>query len=419
MVTCHLIYGLKYYTINTVMRYHMIYKKGIEKPFYGTIWNKMPAHINDPEKLLEITTDSDNDWDFKQILTWQLNDLPLTQKFIDAYIKLGQHSSRWQVWGGEENQSDERPPGYKWGLNRDVWWTYEKRIDIYKANTIQDFLDSRTKMNELIDHLGIDSKLKLNDKEITDHRIDSLNRLHEIFEEELVEGYKGVADKTQAYKDYAPYARAWEAVNYIVHMNEKCQGMDHIHDDYIRDYMKANDIGYDFEKLLDDTFEYNTTFATHYIPPGDIIKLYQDYDMVDEDYEHFTLEKNGQDLFLDFGTVGKDLYSCSTTNDIQLASEERQVSQQITYNTWVHYNWETRDHKKSLDTYNKWIAENNIKDNIDLSQPKFTPGRHPLSNELISHPDMKDPKIFYNNIVKRTPIIDGFVITDDNNKSIL
>ena len=64
------------------MRYHVIYKKGIEKPFYGTIWNDLPSHINNPDKLLKITTQSDNDWDYKNILTWQLNELPLTQKFI-------------------------------------------------------------------------------------------------------------------------------------------------------------------------------------------------------------------------------------------------------------------------------------------------------------------------------------------------
>ena len=120
-------------------------------------------------------------------------------------------------------------------------------------------------------------------------------------------------------------------------------------------------------------------------------------------------------MLLDFGTVGKDLYSCSSTNDIELAGEKRLLSQQITYNPWVAYNFETVDKQESLDKYNKWIKKNNI----EYKEAKFTPGRHIVSSELISHPNIKDPLTFYNNIIKRTPIIEGFVITDDNNKSIL
>ena len=90
------------------MRYHVIYKKGIEKPFYGTIWNDLPKHINNPDKLLKITTQSDNDWDYKNILTWQLNDLPLTQKFIEVYKQISSHSAQFERWGGTKNQNDEK-----------------------------------------------------------------------------------------------------------------------------------------------------------------------------------------------------------------------------------------------------------------------------------------------------------------------
>ena len=61
--------------------------------------------------------------------------------------------------------------------------------------------------------------------------------------------------------------------------------------------------------------------------------------------------------------------------------------------------------KIKLDEYNKWIRDNNIDKNIDLTQAKFTPGRHPLSTEFISHPHIKDPKTFYNEIIKITPLI--------------
>ena len=372
-----MIYGSKNYNINTVMRYHVIYKKGIEKPFYGTIWNDLPKHINNPDKLLKITTQSDNDWDYKNILTWQLNDLPLTQKFIEAYRQVASHSAQFEKWGGTKNQNNETPPGYNWGVGREVWWLYRLRLDIYKSNNAQDFLDSRKKMDELIEYLDIDPSFK-----------DNLNMLHYIFEQELPKVLDKHGRKELSFKEMEPIKNAWEAVNYIVHM---------------------------LERGISRDFIYQTTLAFQYIPPGEEINNFREWDMVDEDYKHFTTERNGQDLLLDFGTVGKDLYSCSSTNDIELAKEKRELSQQTTYNPWVAYNFETIDEQETLDKYNKWIKENNI----TYTEAKFIPGRHILSSELISHPNIKDPKTFYNNIIKRTPIIEGFVITDDNNKSIL
>ena len=404
MVTYHLIYGLIYYTINTVMRYHVIYKKGIEKPFYGTIWNDLPRHINDPNTLLKIITKSDNDSDYKNILTWQLNDLPLTRKFISAYGQVASHSAQFERWGGTKNQNNERPPGYNWGIGREVWWLYRMRLDIYKSNCVEDFLASRKKMNELIDYLDIDPSLKLNEKEIFDGRIDNLNKLHYIFEQELPKVQERHGRKELSFREMEPIKNAWEAVNYIVHMNEKTQ-------DTPKDILTTNQLN----ELLQEYFVYQTTLAFQYIPPGAEINDFREWHMQDHDYKHFTTERNGQDLLLDFGTVGKDLYSCSSTNDIELAKEKRLLSQQITYNPWVAYNFETVDKQESLDKYNKWIKDNNI----NYTEAKFTPGRHILSSELISHPNIKDPVTFYNNIIKRTPIIEGFVITDDNNKSIL
>ena len=387
------------------MRYHVIYKKGIEKPFYGTIWNDLPRHINNPDTLLKITTESDNDWDYKNILTWQLNDLPLTEKFIKVYRQISSHSAQFERWGGTKNQNDERPPGYHWGVGRDDWFGYRMRLDIYKSNSVQGFLDSRTKMNELIDYLDIDPSLKLNDEDLYDIDIEVLNELHLIFEQELPKAHNRVSAKEITIKELQPIKNAWEAVNYIVHMNEKTQK-------FTEDHALER-----IDELLAEHFIYSTTLGVQYIPPGDEINKFREWDMVDEDYEHFTTGRNGQNLVLDFGTIGKDLYSCSQTNDIALASQERLLSQQITYNPWVGYEWQQKEIK--LDEYNKWIRDNNIDKNIDLTQAKFTPGRHPLSTEFISHPHIKDPKTFYNEIIKITPLIDGWCITDDNNQKVL
>ena len=68
----------------------------------------------------EITTTSDNDWDYKNIITWQLNDLPLTGKFIDFYKTIGNHAKRFTPWGGEENPNNVRPPGFNTKINREI-----------------------------------------------------------------------------------------------------------------------------------------------------------------------------------------------------------------------------------------------------------------------------------------------------------
>ena len=386
------------------MRYHIIYKKGTVKPFYGTQWTKCPTYINDSNKLLEITTISDNDPDYKNIITWQLNDLPLTRKFIDFYKTINNHAKRFKPWGGEEIPGDLKPPGFKIGTGRQIWYSYRYRLELFKSNLVQDFLDSRVKMNELIDYLNIDPNLKLNTTSIFGE-IDKLNRLHEIFEKEVISSWRRFHRKEITKEQHNPINEAWEAVNYIVHMNEKTQALIPGQPDEI------------YNEILSETFQYATTLATEYIPPGELQRNFWNFPLHDEDYKHFTLKRTGQDLFLDYGTVGKDLVACYVTNDVELASEEEKLSQQITYNPWVMYEWQQNEIK--LDEYNKWIKDNNIDKNVDLTQAKFTPGRHPLSTECISHPHIKDPKSFYNEIIKITPILDGWCITDDNNQKVL
>ena len=379
------------------MKYHVIYKEGKEEPFYGTQWQEVPWSINDPEELLKYRED-------RNVLTWRLNDLPLTEKFIEAYKKIATHSSQFSAYGGDKVAQDERPPGYPWTY-RDIWWEYKLRLDIYKSNTIEDFLASRVKMNELIDYMGLDLNLKLNTRDIYDARLQNLNALHECFENGLQAGYDAVGRGEMTAKHFEHFQHNWEAINYIVHMNEKCQGFGEESLERIQ------------EKIMDD-FVYCTTLAPHYIPAGDHINEYKNWKLTPEDYEHFTLQRNGQELLLDYGTTGKDLYISSVTNDIELAKGNK-TSQQIHYNPWVMYEFHTQDHNQALNQYEKWISKNNIANNIDLSLPEYTPGRHVLSEELISHRHIKDPITFYNEIVKRTPVIEGFIITDENNKSIL
>ena len=389
------------YTINTNMRYHIIYKKGHQAPFYGTQWTKCPEYVNDSNKLLEITTISDNDWDYKNIITWQLNDLPLTRKFIDFCKTIGKHSNRFTPWGGEENPGDLRPPGFNVGINRDVWYAYRYRLELFKSNNVQEFLDSRVKMNELIDFLNIDPNLKLNTTSIFED-VNKLNRLHEIFEEQVILEWEKLSRKEITRAEHTIINEGWEAVNYIVHLNER------VH------HLEPGNTIESYNNILSEDFNYTSTFACDYIPPGALHKDFNHWPMQDEDYKDFTIERTGQDLLLDYGTVGKDLLACYTTNDIELASEERKLSQQTTYNPWVLFEWQKTS--IDLDDYYKWIKDNNLN---HYTSPKYTPGRHRLSSECVSHPHIKDAKTFYDEIIRVTPLIDGWCITDDNNQKVL
>ena len=60
------------------MRLHVIYKKGKAQTYKSNV-TPWPKNFLDPEALL---AEPDTN-----IITWQLNDLPLTKKFIDNFIK--------------------------------------------------------------------------------------------------------------------------------------------------------------------------------------------------------------------------------------------------------------------------------------------------------------------------------------------
>ena len=145
----------------------------------------------------------------------------------------------------------------------------------------------------------------------------------------------------------------------------------------------------------------------------------EDFLLEPDDYKYFTLARPKGALTLDFGTVGKDLFTCSVTDDIELV-HKNMISQQFELNPWVQFDWFPCSEKEWDDQmvlYNGWIEENNVADYLDLSQPKFNPGRHQLGH-CISH-DFSHPEEFVDKIISQTPKINSFFITDDDNQSIL
>jgi hypothetical protein len=96
------------------------------------------------------------------------------------------------------------------------------------------------------------------------------------------------------------------------------------------------------------------------------------------------------------------------------------VSPQWELKPWVSYLWTNRDREsadKFKQEYENWLTKNNVANYIDLSNPKYTPGRHPLG-ECISH-DFQNPQEFINAIVNNTPKIRSYFLTDDDGNGIV
>ena len=145
--------------------YHVIYESGFVDYYGSNVSSEFYWHYT-PNKLLNEER--------TQVLTFELNDLLLTTKFIKAYKN--------KVWHATYD--------YKIRGNKGA---FEMISDVYRGLTKDWILESRTEMNDIINffnahpvsiELGYSfpEELKLNDTDLNDMRIPSLNRLHELFE---------------------------------------------------------------------------------------------------------------------------------------------------------------------------------------------------------------------------------------------
>ena len=320
------------------------------------------------------------------IITWELNDLPLTNKFVELY-KTRMHSAI--LW--HEAKREE--------------FYFNFIYDVYRNLTESSVLESRQEMNRIIEFLNasddtwftIPTDLKLNEVDLVDTRLKNLNELHDHFETRMEE----LEEMTMSGKVKPEVSSLlWDklqSVNLLVHFNEKLGNNESL--DYTKGIISEQE-SY-FTSLKFDSPTHSDTF----LEPAD--------------YKHFTMQRDYGPLMLDFGTVGKDLLTCSVTDDIELV-HKNMVSQQIELNPWVSYDWtkcSEAEWQDAMKLYNDWIETNNVGNYLDLELKKYTPGRHQLGN-CISH-DFKTPGEFVDAIIKQTPKINSFFITDDQNKTIL
>lgn len=358
-------------------RYHVVYDEG---------WVNYTGSNVSTDKFFELEPQEVMEQGNRQTVTWELNDLPLTKKFIKAY-KDKMYAIMW----------DEV---VRHNFNR-----WRMIADIYKGLTTVDVMSSRIEMNNIIEWLNTDfrdqiwfdipAELKLNTEDLFDKRDKNLNELHDIFETRMIEMDSKVARDEFNMDNYQILWEKLQSINLLVHYNERLGNEGSIED------IDTADPSY-FTSLKFD------------VPQRTCIPL------VGEDYKHFTGERPAGALTLDFGTVGKDLFTCSVTNDPELVYKGM-ISQQWELNPWVQYDWCSCTHEEwytdQMALYDQFIQENNIGDHLDLSDPKYTPGRHQLG-ECISH-NFKKPANFITEIIEKTPKIVAFFITDENNNSIL
>jgi len=353
------------------MRYHIVYEPGFVN-YTGSNVGKDKFWLKDPTELL--TQPNTN------VVTWELNNLPLTLKFIDLYKERMTQVIRKHKLGYRD-------------------YNFNFIYDVYQSRNEKTILASRIEMNNIIDFLNnyehswftIPQELKLNEADIDDQRIKNLNELHDIFETEMEVLQSKLNEGSIEYEVSDLFWHKLQSINLIVHFNEKTF-------------------------VQDDEADDRTTYFTSL--KFDVPKE-EDFLLTPEDYKYFTLVRPEGSLTLDFGTVGKDLFTCSVTDDIELVHKDM-VSQQFELNPWVQFDWFPCSEKEWDDQmvlYNDWIEENNVADYLDLSQPKFNPGRHQLGH-CISH-DFSHPEEFVDTIISQTPKINSFFITDDDNQNIL
>ena len=360
----------------TKYRYHVVYESGFVNYTGSNVDDHYFNHL-EPNDIM-------NTPGF-QTLTWELNDLPLTQKFIDAY-KQKNYQVAYDLFVRKRKRS------------------WRAVTDIYKGLTAESVLESRTEMNNIIEYLNtefqdkiwftIPSELKLNDQDLYDKRDKNLNELHDHFETRMIELE---SKRSRGEIDLADANILWEklqSINLIVHFNERLGNENNI------------------DELEHAEESYFTTIKFD-VPTRSTILLEPD------DYKDFTMVRPAGSLMLDFGTVGKDLFTCSVTNDAELVYKNM-ISQQWELNPWVQYDWASCSEKEwddQMQLYNAWIDEYKIADYLDLTDPKYTPGRHQLG-DCISH-NFTNASQFIDEIISKTPKIHAFFITDENNISIL
>lgn len=314
-----------------------------------------------------------------QILTYTLNELPLTLKFIEY----------WQIYRKAVIKGFNGP--YQ-----------EYNINYYPGMTQDLAIRAKKEMNETISKLKnhdieVDNRLVLNES-LLDREIEKLNELHLIFENELI--------KRQKIQEGDP---SYRVLNSEVH--------------YLLE--KVNNLVHFLEGLTKEVRDKNPSnrFFMSVRPTRGILlrSKVQYYKLQDEDYRDF-VRPIGGDLVCDFATVGKDLWNCSMSNDMNLI-QKNEVKQQEYLTDFIFLNFKenyanedkVRQRTNFKDHYN-WCKKNQVYRYLDYTAPRYNPGRHILGsidNKLCTG------NYFYEHILSKTPAFLGYYLSDDSGNPLV
>lgn len=295
-----------------------------------------------------------------KILSYILNDLPLTRKLVNFIPIYGQNQKTFL-------DSEEYPFQTNY---------YPSPNDAYLKQAREEMNQT---ISELVD-LGYPDSLYNLELSGDDQEQEKLNQLHFFFESEVIK-----IDEFS--ENYDLKRHALERINNLVHFIEPNERM-------------WSDFGFVIRKGL-------------FYEDSGFVKLSP------ADYEYFRNPQGGE-LVCDFSTIGKDLQSCYITNDIELI-KNKQVKQQeyLTDYLFLLFNSSDMEQTKSIDQlrepFYKWCEENNVGDYIDYKQPMYNPGRHILGS---SDDNIITSEDFYENIFSTHPFCLGWVLCDDDGNII-
>jgi hypothetical protein len=291
------------------------------------------------------------------VLSYTLNDLPLTKKFVNY----------WQQYTNQ-----------RIGQRDNFFYHY----NYYPNVTVETLTAARKDMNAVIDELNtlgvyIDPALKLSETVLEDPESDKTNELHFRFESELVK----INFETP---NYSRLFYLLEKVNNLVHFVELTPT----------------------SAVAWENLRHASSFNMAVRTTGPQIEYEP---LVDEDYADFTLPVGG-DLVCDFATVGKDLFVVSCTNDMELV-RRGEVKQQsyLTDFTFMNFNCFEFD-QKQIDRHYLWCEKNYVDRYLDFRAPRYNPGRHVLGH--IDQP-IRTGQDFLEHVILKTPIFLGRYIADD------
>jgi hypothetical protein len=297
------------------------------------------------------------------ILSYTLNEHPLTNKLVKY----------WPNYLEQQRSKNQNAVTYHYNYYLPLSPELLLRAKQELNNTINE-------LNNLGHNISLSLCMDISSSLVSNLEIISLNKLHFLFENSLGNINK---DDVNCYN----LIFLWEKVNNLIHFIETKS------------------------KLTEHT-QFNFVSRVFSIVKKNFYKLH------DEDYNNFTQPQPG-DLVADYSTVGKDLFACFLSNDMELV-RKKEVKQQefLTDYFFLHFSNNQRtaeDDHRTKDRYYLWCYENKVDEHYSFFEPKYNCSRHVFGK--IDQP-IYTTEDFYNKVFIKTPTFLGCAMFDNNGKII-